>query len=581
MPDYIYLLENRLSPEQQKALRRTTEAARARGMTVFLAGGAVRDFTSGSPVRDLDVSVQGNALKLLKDLEKAGATVMGEHEPSQTLYLKFPGGVRIEVSSTRSERFPKPGKPEYHPANILEDLRRRDFTVNAMALSLNEGSYGLLLDPLNGAADIEARHLRLVSNYGFIEEPSRLVRAARLSARYGWALEEKTQTRYETAKQENYIENMSSFSRGYELEEIAHEEDSQKILKHLDAEGWMKALFPAWTTAKADTKGLDELRDTLGALQVQGVSPDSSAAEMELLTAKIPAKDRQLLKKSLSRKGFAEEWDSLDDDAKALAKVLLSKESAMPSATWKLLTSYKPEAVLWLAMTGKGAALQTKFRNFFTVWPESRQRIPYAMMQEMRIVPELPGYQDLQRALFYELMDNKLQTEEEMRKYLEPHSPPAPPPVITIRRPRAAKKVEPKAPRAKKAPKVVAPVDALAAAPEPITPEIVKGKGKVEPAKAAPAPAKAVAAKLVPAKAVPAKTVPAKPEVKKGAAPAKKAAAPAKKTVAKKPATKAAKKAPAKKASAKKLAAKKSAPKKPAPKKAAAKKPAPKSSKKR
>jgi tRNA nucleotidyltransferase (CCA-adding enzyme) len=131
MPDYIYLLENRLSPEQQRALRRTTEAARARGMTVFLAGGAVRDFTSGSPVRDLDVSVQGNALKLLKDLEKFDAILLGEHAPSQTLYLKFPGGVRIEVSSTRSERFPKPGKPEYHPANILEDLRRRDFTVNA------------------------------------------------------------------------------------------------------------------------------------------------------------------------------------------------------------------------------------------------------------------------------------------------------------------------------------------------------------------------------------------------------------------------------------------------------------------
>ena len=67
MPDYIYLLENRLSPEQQSALRRVAEAARAHKMTVFLAGGAVRDFTSGSPVRDLDISVQGNALKLLKD----------------------------------------------------------------------------------------------------------------------------------------------------------------------------------------------------------------------------------------------------------------------------------------------------------------------------------------------------------------------------------------------------------------------------------------------------------------------------------------------------------------------------------
>src|SRR5580658_2123846 len=208
MPDYIYLLENRLSPEQQSALRRVSEAARAHQMTVFLTGGAVRDFTSGSPVRDLDVSVQGNALKLLKNFQKSSdLLVMGTHEPSQTLFIKFPGGCRVEISSTRSERFPKPGRPEYHPANILEDLRRRDFTVNAMALSLNEGSYGLLLDPLNGQADIESKQLRLVSNYGFIEDPSRLVRAARLVARYGWTMEERTQARYENAKTEDYIHN--------------------------------------------------------------------------------------------------------------------------------------------------------------------------------------------------------------------------------------------------------------------------------------------------------------------------------------------------------------------------------------
>jgi tRNA nucleotidyltransferase/poly(A) polymerase len=544
MPDYIYLLENRLSPEQQAALRRVTEIARGRGMTVFLTGGGVRDFTSGSPVRDLDVSVHGNALKLLKDLEKAGAILMGEHDPSQTLFLKFPGGARIEVSSTRTETFPKPGKPEYHPANILDDLRRRDFTVNAMALSLNEGSYGLLLDPLNGQADIEARQLRLVSNYGFIEDPARLVRAARLVARYGWTLEEKTQQRYETAKTEKYIDNLPSFSRGYELEEIAHEEDPLKVLKHLDSEGWMKHLFPGWTPAKVDINGLEDLRDTLQALQVQGVQPDSSAAGMAMLTSKLPAKDISSLKRMLPRKGFVEEWESLDKDAKAFSKLLLGKEASTPSATWKLLTSYKPEAVLWLALTGKGAALQNKFKNFFTVWPESRQRIPYAMMQEMRIVPTLPGYQDLQRTLFFQFMDGKLQTEEEVRKFLEPYSPPAPPPPVTLRRPRAMKKAEPKI--SKKAAKAAA---ALAAAPPA---EVVEVAAQAAPVKEVRAAKEAAPAKVVAAKKAPEKKATVKAATKP--APAKTP----KKVAAKKPA-KAVKKAAAKKAVVKKPAAKKPA----------------------
>src|SRR6201996_7442415 len=137
MPDYIYLLENRLSPAQRDAVQHVRQAAREAGLTVFLAGGAVRDLTSGFPVRDLDFSVQGNALKLKKSLEKDGGTLWGEHEPSRTLFFWFPGSVRVEVSSARREEYPRPGKPVYHWAPSLEDLRRRDFTANAMAISLN------------------------------------------------------------------------------------------------------------------------------------------------------------------------------------------------------------------------------------------------------------------------------------------------------------------------------------------------------------------------------------------------------------------------------------------------------------
>ena len=155
MPDYIYLLENRLSADQQNALRQLREAAREAGTILFLTGDAVRDLTSGHAVRDLEVAVHGNALKLKKTIEKLGGKVWGEDEASRTLYLCFPGTVRVDVVSTHRVEYPKPGKPVYHPASIQEDLRRRDFTVNAMAISLNEGSFGLLMDPLNGAADIE------------------------------------------------------------------------------------------------------------------------------------------------------------------------------------------------------------------------------------------------------------------------------------------------------------------------------------------------------------------------------------------------------------------------------------------
>jgi tRNA nucleotidyltransferase/poly(A) polymerase len=449
MADYIYLLESRLSQAQQRAVHAVREIARAKGLTVFLVGGAVRDLTSGSPVRDLDVVVQGNALKLKKDLEKAGATITGEGDTMQALFVTFPGSVRMEVGSTLSVHYPKPGKPVVKPATILDDLRRRDFTANAMALSLNEGSYGLLMDPLNGVADIENRELRLVSNYGFIEDPVRMIRAARYAARLGWQMEEKTHTRYETGKAEDYISAISAFQRGYESEEIVHEEDPLRVMRKLEQEDWMKVLAPAWDSAKANVAELDKLREAQMQLQMRGIHADPSAAQFPLLTAKMHAKDVEALKKTFPRQGFVEEIEALEAEGKQFAAEFGSKQAATPSAAWKMLMTARPEAVLWVAYSTKSAVLQAKFKSFYTDWPQARQRIPYTQMQEMRIVPELPGYDELVEKIFFELMDGKLQTPEEMKAFLEPYSPPAPPPTVHLRRPRSPKK-DAKAAKARK-----------------------------------------------------------------------------------------------------------------------------------
>jgi len=437
MPDYIYLLENRLSADQRHALTQLRNVARDAGIILFLTGDAVRDLTSGHAVRELEVAVHGNALKLKKPLEKLGGKLWGEDESSRSLYLCFPGTVRVNVVSTHRVEYPKPGKPVYHAASIQEDLRRRDFTVNSMAISLNEGSYGLLMDPLNGAADIESRILRLVSNYGFLEEPSLMIRAIRYRARLGWDMDPRTQTRYADARNENVIEYLSAHERSKELEQIGHEEDGLKVLRALETEGWMKFLFPAWTSAKADEAKLTALHDLAVQLLVQGVHPDMSAAQMQLLTAKLPSKDLSALKKAMLRPGFVEEWNHLDSQASGFAKVLLSKQNAKASASYKLFMSYDPEAILWLGFIAKDKAVQERFNLFLKVWPEARQRIPYVLMQEMRITPELPGYAELVQNIFLELIDGNLTTPEEMRAYLEPHSPPAPPPQVAIKRSRA------------------------------------------------------------------------------------------------------------------------------------------------
>src|SRR5579872_3510928 len=390
MADYIYTMEIRLTPGQQRGVTLVQDIARDAGMNIYLTGGAVRDIISGFPIRDLDFTVQGNPLKLQKQLEHAGSRVASVDDDLKTLYLVLPGNVRAEISSARTERYEKTGKPPViAPGTIIEDLRRRDFTINAMALSLNPGSRGLLMDPFNGAADIEAKLIRILHNYSFMEDPSRLIRAARFAARFHWPLEERTQARVQSARENNYIEYILRTSIGHEIAALAHEDDPLQVVKMLEKEGWLEILHDHWTTAKVDANGLTQLMKTRQQMVDLGYAPDAGPAVMYFLTARLSDKEVSDLQKLIPRKDLVEAWRDIEDHSKELAKRLMGKEAATPSRTWNLLSSARPEMVLFLAVTAKQQAVEQKIKNYLTKWRQVQQRIPLPEMTELLITPQL------------------------------------------------------------------------------------------------------------------------------------------------------------------------------------------------
>src|SRR4051812_25098021 len=336
MADYIYIMESRLTPEQQKGVKLVQDVARMHEMNIHLVGGVVRDIIGGASIRDLDFAVQGNALKLVKDLEKAGAVVEGTDEHHRTVFVLLPGNLRGEVTSARSEVYEKPGKaPEMSPATINEDVRRRDFTMNAMALSLNPGSRGLLLDPFNGVADIESKLIRILHNYSFLEEPSRMIRATRFCARFDWQLEERTQARYDAAKENNYIDHVNKKVLGHEIEQVAHENDPLKVMRALEKEGWLQVLHPHWSVAKVDVPGLNYLMKVRQQMLNLGYTLDSGPAVMYFITSKMNSTDVHALQAAIPRKSFVQAWKDLEDDAKDFAKRLTGKEITSNSVAWK------------------------------------------------------------------------------------------------------------------------------------------------------------------------------------------------------------------------------------------------------
>jgi tRNA nucleotidyltransferase (CCA-adding enzyme) len=520
MADYIYTMEIRLTPDQLKGVGLVQDVARAAGMNLYLTGGAIRDIISGFTIRDLDFTVQGNPLKLQKDFEKAGAKIAAVEEDVRTIFLSLPGNARAEVSMARTERFEKTGKPPIvMPATIHDDLRRRDFSINAMALSLNEGSRGLLLDPFNGVADIEAKLIRILHNYSFLEDPSRLIRATRFSARFHWPLEERTQARYDAAKEGKYIDHILRSSIGHEIAALAHEDDPLNVVKMLEKEGWLQVLHERWTTAKADLNGLSALMKTRQQMVDLGYTPDAGPAVMYFLTGHFSDKDIAEIQKMIPRKDLVEAWRDIEDHAKELAKRLSGKEAATPSRTWQLLSSARPEMVLFLAVTAKQQAVEQKIKNYLTKWRQIQQKIPLPEMTELLITPQLPEYPKIAHDVFMLLLDGKLRSRTETLKFLKPFAPPPPPPPPAPRRGRAAKAA------AEAAAAATAAQNAAKTAAKPAT----KGKKGKAAVVAAPAPPPAAAAPPPAPKPQPKVKAPPKPAPKKPTKPAPKPAKKAKK----------------------------------------------------
>jgi tRNA nucleotidyltransferase (CCA-adding enzyme) len=490
MADYIYTMEIRLTPDQLKGVNLVQDITRAAEITLYLTGGAIRDIISGFTIRDLDFTVQGNPLKLQKEFERAGAQIAGRDDDTRSLFLVLPGNVRAEISMARTETHEKVGKPPViAPASIQEDLRRRDFTVNAMALSLNEGSRGLLLDPFNGVADIEAKLLRILQNYSFVEDPSRLIRATRFAARFHWPLEERTQQRYNAAKENNYIEHIARGAIGHEIAQLAHEDDPLNVIRALERENWLKILHPHWSSAKVDSNGLASLMKTRQQMVDLGYTVDPSAAVMHFLTARLSEKDVSDLRRQIPRKDLVDAWRDIENHAKDLAKRLTGKEAATPSRTWNLLSAARPEMVLFLAVTARQQTVAQKIKNFLTKWRQVQQRIPLPEMTELLITPQLPEYQKIARDVFMLLLDGKLRSRTETLKFLKPFAPPPPPPPPPPRRGRgkaaaagAQLAIPPEAPVKGKKGKAKPVVVPSAPAPAPATPasNVMPHRGKPE-----------------------------------------------------------------------------------------------------
>src|SRR5450432_728742 len=312
MPDYMFLLESRLSPEQRAVMLRVQELAAAMGFNLYLTGGTVRDLITGASLRDLDFTVEGNPSKIARELEKGGAKMLSEDERLRQVEVLFAGDVEGSLSAARDDHYVRPGtRPEIRWSTIMEDLRRRDFSLNAIAISLNPASRGLLLDPTNGLSDIEHGEIRALTIHGFTNLPVRLLRALRFSARMGFKLESRTQEWFNLAIERELQLTITPEDAGEELREVAKEDRPHLVLKEWESADLMQLIHPLLAKKHAGYEAINRLIKVRDDLFMAGYRPRLGSPMMLAILGKL--KEREV-GDVLSKLGFrAPEIDAIEN----------------------------------------------------------------------------------------------------------------------------------------------------------------------------------------------------------------------------------------------------------------------------
>lgn len=191
-PDLLARFDAELAPRERAVLSAARAWADAHGVALYLVGGSVRDLLLGRRRLDLDLAVEGNAAALGRELAGSFAARITLHEQFGTASLEGDGWT-LDLVRTRAERYTAPAAlPEVAPGSIADDLARRDFTVQAMALRLDTRGPGVLLDPFGGEQDLARRVYRVLHRDSFRDDPTRILRLARYIARLGFLAEAET-----------------------------------------------------------------------------------------------------------------------------------------------------------------------------------------------------------------------------------------------------------------------------------------------------------------------------------------------------------------------------------------------------
>jgi tRNA nucleotidyltransferase (CCA-adding enzyme) len=381
-------LKKKIPSKTLSLLKRVGRLADERGESAYAVGGFVRDLFLGRSGVDIDITVEGDGITFAEKLAKLTGSEVEAFTRFGTSIVVVPGFGKVDVATARTERYVRPGAlPSVKKGGIVQDLYRRDFTLNAMALSLSPGYFLQLLDPFGGLSDLRRGRIRALHDQSFVDDPTRIFRAVRFEQRFKERIEPKTQKWLLSAVKGRTLQKVSGERLRNELRLIFQEPHPEGAVRRLEELGVLPRLHPALGLTPATRSVLPRLAKAIAFFRGTGIPLEEE--RMVWFQALLSGRGGQEVASLCERLALSRvEQKVVTQSAQAFPTLLplLSKEP-VPSRMHRHLCPLRPEVQCFL-LAASPKSLQPKLKAYFTrvrtlsPWVRGRD------LQQMGIVPD-------------------------------------------------------------------------------------------------------------------------------------------------------------------------------------------------
>jgi tRNA nucleotidyltransferase (CCA-adding enzyme) len=429
-PDVIALLKSGISPPVLALVRHISRVADEMGLVPYFVGGLVRDLLLGQQVFDIDMVIEGEAIKLAKHLvDSLGGEIRTHRRFGTAKWFLTPEVWRavgesadeedlpatIDFVTARTEFYTYPtALPQIEHSSIKQDLHRRDFTINTLAIRLDPEHWGQLLDFYGGRADLQEGQIRVLHSLSFVDDPTRMLRAVRLETRLGFSLEPRT--RELIADGLPLLKRVSGDRIRHELALIFREEEPEKVLRRLGELDILHHIHPQLCCDEWVVRKYEALRTRLDPEVWQLEDEDDFFLHVALLAYRMePAVIQTLCTRLKMPRDDSEDLEMLHALQESFAQL---GKARRPSFVYRLLEPYAARvlAVAWLATDRR--AIKNRLWRYQTEWRLAEPAISGADLKEMGLRPG-PLFGRLLRTLRDACLDGRVSTLAEEQALLQ------------------------------------------------------------------------------------------------------------------------------------------------------------------